>query len=242
MNRRHQAVHDADLLVQHLGQWRQAVRRARCVRDDFVLRRELVLVDAHDERAIHVLVAGRRNDDFLRAGGDVRAGLRLGGEQAGALDDNIDAQIAPRQLAGVALGADLDAVALHDKVAAIYANLAGELAMRGVVLRQVRIRLGIAEIVDRDDLDLARAVRLVQRAQHHAADTAVAVDRDLYRHDNSPLQVGNADFQLYRRLPALRTIPRRAVPFPRPAPLWPPQRRGIPGESHDAARAVVLPR
>ncbi len=54
--------------------------------------------------------------------------------------------------------------------------------MRGVVLRQVRIGLRVAEIVDRDDLDLVGALRFVQRAQDVAADSSVTVDTHFDRH------------------------------------------------------------
>jgi hypothetical protein len=50
----------------------------------------------------------------------------------------------------------------------------------------VGVGLGVAEVVDGDDLDLVRAARLVERAQDVAADAAVAVDRHLDRHVRFP--------------------------------------------------------
>ena len=50
--------------------------------------------------------------------------------------------------------------------------------MRGVVARQVRIGLGLAEVVDRDDLDVVLLPAFVMRAQDVAADAAVTVDSD----------------------------------------------------------------
>jgi hypothetical protein len=38
--------------------------------------------------------------------------------------------------------------------------------VRGVVLSQVRVGFGVAEIVDRDDLDFVRALGFVQRTQN----------------------------------------------------------------------------
>ena len=191
-------MHDADLLVQHLGERREAVRRAGRVRDDGVARLDLVLVDAVDERAVDVLLARCRDDDLLRAGGDVRAGLGLRGEEAGAFEHDVDAQILPRQLRRIALGADLDPVAVDDEVAAIDADLARKPAVCGVVLRQVRVRFRIAEIVDRDDLDLARAFGFVQRAQHVATDAAVAVDGDLHSHGQFLRDKGERGRAFYR--------------------------------------------
>ena len=54
--------------------------------------------------------------------------------------------------------------------------------MRRVVARQVRIDLGVAQIVDRHDLQLRALAALVQRAQHVAPDAAVAVDSNFQCH------------------------------------------------------------
>ena len=48
--------------------------------------------------------------------------------------------------------------------------------MGRVVARQVRVGLGVAEIVDGHDLNLVGPLRLVERAQDIAADAAVAID------------------------------------------------------------------
>ena len=179
MDRRHQAVDDADLVVQHLGQRGEAVGRARGIRDDLVLRAELVVVDAVHKGAVDVLVARRRDDHLLRAAGDVRAGLGLAREETGRFEHDIDAEVAPGQLAGIALGEHLDAVAVDDDVATVDPDFTRETTVRGVVLRQVRVGLRIAEVVDGHDLDLVVAPGLVQRAQYVATDTAIAVDGDL---------------------------------------------------------------
>jgi len=112
----------------------------------------------------------------------VRRGLVALGEQAGRFDHDIDTEVLPRQLRRVAFRTNLDVVAIDDQVAACHADRARKLAVRGVVLGQVGIGLGIAEIVDRDDPDRVGAVVFVQRTQDVAADAAVAVDRDLDRH------------------------------------------------------------
>ena len=141
------------------------------------------MIDTVDEGAVDVLLARRRDDDFLRARGDMRAGPGLGGEQAGALEHHVDAEILPRQLARIAFGADLDLVALDDKVAAINMHRVRKRAVRGVVLRQMRIGFRIAQVVDRDDFYFLVAAGFVQRAQHIAADAAVAVDGDFDGHE-----------------------------------------------------------
>ena len=62
----------------------------------------LVEVDAEDDRDVLVL-GGRGDDDLLGAGVEVLGGLVAVGEEAGRLDDDVDAEVAPRQLRGVAL-------------------------------------------------------------------------------------------------------------------------------------------
>jgi hypothetical protein len=46
----------------------------------------------------------------------------------------------------------------------------------------VGVRLGLAEVVDRDDLDVVLLAALVVGAEHVAADAAIAVDGDFDGH------------------------------------------------------------
>ena len=85
-------------------------------------------------------------------------------------------------LAGIALRQHLDAIAVDDQRIAVDLDLAAERTVHGVVARQMRIDLGVAEIVDRDDLQLRALAALVQRAQHVAADAAVTIDPHFQRH------------------------------------------------------------
>ena len=84
------------------------------LRDDRVRRRVVVLVvDAHHDGDVLVL-GRRRDDDLLGAAVDVRPGLGRVGEQAGRLDDDVDAEVAPRQRRRVALGEDPHGLAVDD--------------------------------------------------------------------------------------------------------------------------------
>ena len=111
VDRRHEAALDRVRLVQELRDRRDAVRRARRVRDDVVLLRVVVaVVDAEDEGDVRI-GRRRRDDDLLRARVEVllrRLALR---EEPGRLDRDVDAELAPRQLGRVALGEELDLVA-----------------------------------------------------------------------------------------------------------------------------------
>src|SRR5690606_6102334 len=131
------------------------------VRDHGVGGAQHALVHAEHHGVVHVLLARGRDDDLLGAGGEVRRSLGLGGEQAGALEHHVHAQRAPGQLGRVAFGADLDAVAVDDQVAAVHRHGARELAVGGVVLGEVGVGLGVAQVVDGDHLDLVGTVGLV---------------------------------------------------------------------------------
>src|SRR6185295_12746245 len=95
----------------------------------------------------------------------------------------------PVDLRRVALREHLDLVAVDDDVLAFHADRAGELAVRRVVLREVRIRLRVAEVVHRDDLNLIGALRFIERAQDVAADASVTVDTYLDRHLSEPRSI-----------------------------------------------------
>ena len=144
------------------------------------------VVDAVHDRRVDVLAAGRGDDHLLRAALEVRRGLLLGREEAGALEHDVDAERRPRQLGGIALREHLDAVAVDHHRVAVDLDRARELAVRRVVAGQVRVGLRAAQIVDRDDREIVLLPAFVVRAQDVAADAAVAVDGDFDGHAFSP--------------------------------------------------------
>ena len=74
---------------------REAVRGAAGVADDVVRRWVVaVLVDPEDDRDVLVL-RGRADDHLLGAGIDMRLGPGRVGEDAGRLEDDVDAEVAP---------------------------------------------------------------------------------------------------------------------------------------------------
>ena len=114
VDRVHEAALDRHEVVDDLGGRREAVRRAARVADDVVGSGVVaVLVDPEDDRDVLAL-GGGADDDLLRTGVDVRARLVGIREEAGALEDDVDAEVAPRQGGRVLLGEDLDLAAVDD--------------------------------------------------------------------------------------------------------------------------------
>ena len=140
------------------------------------------MVDAEDDRAVDVFLAGRRDDHLLRARLEMGARFGLAREETGAFHYHIDVELPPRQLGRVALGDDLDAVPIHDQAVAVDFDGARELAVRGVVLQQVGVRVGVAEVVNGDELQAVLLAAFVMRAQDHTADAPETVDRNLDGH------------------------------------------------------------
>src|SRR6476659_8191987 len=117
----------------------------------------------------------------------MRSRFVLGGENAGALERDVNAELLPGQLRRVFDRRDLDgAVAAIDAVA-LDGDFAGEAAMYGIVAKQVCVGLDRGEIVDGEDLDVL-APGLDGGAQNVAADAAKSVDRYAYRHNEVSLR------------------------------------------------------
>src|SRR3546814_964897 len=84
VHRGHQAAFDADRVVQHLGNRRQAVGRAACIGNDDVVTRQRLMVHAIHDGFVHAFCRSG-NDDATGTGRQVRARLFLVREEACAL-------------------------------------------------------------------------------------------------------------------------------------------------------------
>ena len=147
-----------------------------------------VIVDAHDQREIRAF-GGRADQHRLRAGGEVRGGLVALGEEAGALEHDVDPEGLPRQLGRVLQREDLDALAAdRDRFLVVGDRAAGlEFAVNRVVLEQVRERLRVGQVVDGDDLDVGDPA-LDERADDAASDPSETIDSDFRRHRQNSRQ------------------------------------------------------
>ena len=134
-------------------------------------------------------LAGARDDHLLGAALQVGRRLVGVGEDAGGLDHDVHAQVAPGDLGGVLLGEDPHLLAVHHQGVLLSLHGAREAAVGGVVLEQVGVGLGVGQVVDRHDLQLVR-VALHDGAQGLAPDASEAVDPDPSSHCHSPSSTG----------------------------------------------------
>ena len=142
-----------------------------------------LLVHAEHDGGVRVL-RGRRDDHLLGAGLQV---LRGGGgvaEDAGGLDDHVDAEVAPGQGGRVLERADLDLTSVHEERLALGDHLRAERAVDGIVLQQVAQGLGVRQVVDADHLDV---LRLERRAEKDPPDPTESVDADANAHGRAPI-------------------------------------------------------
>ncbi len=180
VRRGHETLLDTERIVEHLDHRHEAVGRARGVRHDDVLGRvERVVVDADHERGIDAFGRGR-DDNAGRTTVDVGgSGVTLG-EETGRLDDDVDAEVAPGEIGGVALRQHLQDVAVHRDATVDGLDRAREGAADRVALEQVGHRLQRAEVVDRDEVDVDTSQ--LRRPEEVAADPPEAVDTHTNAH------------------------------------------------------------
>ena len=90
---------------------------------------EVVGVVVHAQHERHVGLGGRRGDDhLLRARVQVLGGVGALGEEAGRLDHDLGADVAPGQRRGIALGEHAQLLAVDDQAVVGGLDLAGERA------------------------------------------------------------------------------------------------------------------
>jgi hypothetical protein len=135
VDRGHEPLLEAELVVDDLGQWRQAVGGAGRVGDNVHARLVRGVVDAHDE---HGGVGRRgRDDDLLRSTLEMSRRLVDGGEDSRGFDHVVRPGIAPGNLARVHLVEDADRL-LVDADALLVND--GDLSLVGAV-RRVKAQL-----------------------------------------------------------------------------------------------------
>src|SRR5690606_34331449 len=105
----------------------------------------------------------------------------LAGEDPGAFQRNVNAELAPGQLFRIADRRNLETLAVRDDRVAIDLHLARKAAMYRIVAEEMRIGFDRSKIVDGDDLDIL-ASRFQDCPDDIAADPAKSIDSYPHSH------------------------------------------------------------
>ncbi len=177
---RHEALLDADGIVEDLGHGGERVGRAGRVGDHDVVLCQLVVVDPVDDGEVG-LVAGRGDQHALGAGVEMLQRLFARGEEARAFERDVHLEFAVGQLLRVADGGDPDRTGADVDRLAFDGDRAGKPAVNAVKAQQVGVGRHRPEVVDRHDLDVGPP-GLGDRAQDVAPNASEPVDRNSDRH------------------------------------------------------------
>lgn len=169
----HETLDDAEVVVDDLSQRSEAVRGARCVRNDLLAGVAVGVHAAYEHRGV-VLRGGRHNDVF-GTGCNVSLGFLLGQEQTGRLYDILGADFVPLQVCGILLGGYADHVAVHDELALLHVivDRTVETAVYRVVLEHVSHVVYRNEVIDTYNLNVCI---VACSAEYQTADTTETVD------------------------------------------------------------------
>src|SRR5207247_8101449 len=105
-------------------------------------------------------------------------------EEAGGLDHDVDAEIAPGQARGIALGQDLELAPGDGDAPLARTDVLAEGAQDRVVLEQMRHRLRVTKIVRGDDLEVIPTLEV--RPKKVPPDPPEPVDPNPSSHQPSP--------------------------------------------------------
>ncbi len=191
----------------------------------------VVVVDAHDDDGVDLVLGRHGQDDLPGAGRQV---LVQGGpvaEHARGLDDEVHAQLPPRDLGRIAVGGHGDPLLVHVHRVRLDSNRPLEAAHDRVVLAAGRpaARCSKRSLIATTSMSFARSL---EDAEHAAPDAAEAVDADAQGHHATSLRAmpsssrsAGSDRRPGARSPSrCRTRPGSWRPA-RPAPSWPANRR-----------------
>ena len=173
----HQAGYHFEAVVHGFGEGGQAVRGARGVGDNPVLRGEVPVVHA-DHHGFGFILAGGGDDNFLRSGLDMGAGLFGAQIEAGAVENHIHIVLGPGDVGGVLLGVNGNFVFTDlDYTVSDEFHIRREPSVDGI-LRQTRGDfLRWNQIVPGDDFNRVVVLRC-DNPHHVLADAAHAVEGD----------------------------------------------------------------
>ena len=176
VQRRDGPVPDADALVDHLDDRREAIGRARRGGEHVVPFGVVAVVVDPDHHVERVPLDGRSDDHLSHARAEVRLERLARTEPPAALEHDLHSELAPRHAAGLAAAAVADGLSVDHECIAGAGDLVRPAPVHRVERQEVRGGVGVAvELVDVRESELGPVPR---GAQRHAADATEAVDAD----------------------------------------------------------------
>ena len=188
VNRGHQALLDAEGLVQDLGHRSQAVGGARGVGHDLHAGIQDMIVDAHHEGRVELVLRRSAQHDPIGTRVDVFLEFLAAGEEARRLQRDLASQALPGEIGGVTLGEDGNRLAVDHQSLLGGLDSPREPPVDAVVLEQHRKVLRVREVVDRHDLELVGV--LGQDTKDETPDSTKTVDTNTDCHDWTPGALG----------------------------------------------------
>ena len=181
MNRRHEAFHDAELVVDNLGQRSQAVRCAGSIGNNLHVLGVGVEVNTADKRGGFLILCRSGDNNLLSASLNMSGSLLGGAEHARGLHNVLRFNSAPRNLGRLLLSKNADLLAIDNELAVLSLYGAIEMTMHGVVFHHVNHIVEVDErIVDANDL---KGLRLRNSGtEYQAANAAKAINANFNRH------------------------------------------------------------
>ena len=182
----HEALLNAEHLMDHIGQRRQAVGGTACVGNHLHIRAVELAVDSVHKGGGHLILGGSGEDHALGAALEVTGCLLGGVVGAGTLDDVFRAALGPGDHGGVILAEYPDLVAVDHQIAIQILHRPLKIAEHGVILQQVNhvVHIRLAQV---DAAHVKLLGILHQDPQDHTTDTAKAVDANFNRHTTKTL-------------------------------------------------------
>ena len=190
VNGGHDARLDLEGIVEGLRHRGEAVGGAASGGDDLVFFGQGLFVNGEDD-GLEVFAGRSGDDNFLGARFDVSHGFFLGAVEAGAFENDVDAELAPGEVDGLGFGIDGDLFAIDDDGAGdldglavffvdrlfgvdgveILADNAAVTFLGGVILEKVREHLGAREVIDGDDFVAGGSEHLAESETANASET-----------------------------------------------------------------------
>jgi len=162
--------------VQDFGERRQAIRGAGRIRNDRLARRQDLVVDAVDDGGVDVVAPGAEITTFLAPAVKCADALALLVKRP----VHSRTKSTPSSPQGSFEGSRCATTRMRSPFTTIESpsTCTSPGNRPCTVSNRVRcaFRIGVAQVVDRDDFDLALELPFIERAQDVAADAAVAID------------------------------------------------------------------